>query len=105
MSRHDEMLSSGKIGYLGVAVVAQRVIDRGNEVADVDGVIFRFRAGFVAAAVHLTADDSAAGQQRAVNRPPVIAASIGVNRGRTAELARTDDQRFIQHAAVPQVLY
>lgn len=72
------MQSPSLIDDDGVAVIAECVIDRRDEVADVYWIILRFRAELVAAAVNLTTHDSTAGQQRAINRPLVIARSIRI---------------------------
>ena len=75
MTLHDVMRSSLKIDDQSIAAVSERVVDCRHKIADVDRVIFRLTAQFVAAAVHRSSTHSAAGQQRTVHRAPMMAAA------------------------------
>ena len=92
-------------------VDAEGVVDRGQQLAGVDGVVERGGAGLVRLAVDVAAADAGAGDDGRVAVRPVVAAvgAVAVARGAdallraAAELADGDDQRLVEQAALVQV--
>ena len=84
----------------------KRVVDRGQQLAGMDRVGQRGRAGLVGLAVDVAAANAGAGEDGRVAVRPVVAAvgAVAVARGAdallraAAELADGDDQRLVQAA-------
>ena len=53
---------TGKIDYLRIAIVAECVIERRDQIADVHRIVLRNGSVFVATTIHLTAADATTGQ-------------------------------------------
>src|SRR5262249_12344191 len=62
----------------GMRIEADGVVDRGQEVARVDGAVQRSGGGAVAAAINKTAADAGAGDASGVAVGPVVAAVVVV---------------------------
>ena len=90
----------------GGRVDAEGVVDRGEQLAGVDGIGERGRAGLVGLAVDVAAADARAGDDGRVAVRPVVAAvgAVAVAGGAdallraAAELADGDDQRLLRAA-------
>src|SRR6266478_159460 len=102
----DSMRTPKSINDFSFVVVAQGVIQRRYEIADVDRVVYRLAGEVVAAAVDLTAAHAAPRQHSAVNARPMVAAGglIAVDHRRSAELAGPGDQGRIEQPAVSQIV-
>ena len=103
----------------GVAISEARVVeahelqDRGVKIVDVDRLIYGPEAELVRRAVYVTALHAAAGHPHRES-VVVVVATVELARvlsrrgqfdgGRAAELAAPKDERFVQHAALLQVL-
>src|SRR5262249_50834025 len=84
-------------------IEAEQVQDGCVQVVDVDLVLDGGVAELVGGAVYLPALDAAAGQPRRKTARAVIAALAVLSRRRAAELARPDDEGFVEQATLFQV--
>lgn len=99
----NEMRATRGIRDTGVGAVTERVVHRGDEVAGVDGVVLRSAADVVARAVDAAALNAAAGEHRAVDLAPMIAARVLVDLRRATELARPGNERLVKHAPFVEI--
>ena len=95
---------AGQVEDLGRGSRPNRQKQGRGEVGRGDGVAVGIGPDLVAGAVDGAASDAAAGEDRAVAVRPVVAAGLGVDLGRPAELAQRDHQRRFEQAAAGQVV-
>jgi len=87
-----------------VRAKAQAVVDGGEEVFGGDYAVFGFGAHGVGGAVDDAGADAAAGEGDGEDVAPVVAPAAGVELGGSAKLAHPDDERFIEHASVIEII-
>src|SRR2546426_5292587 len=89
----DEILrATAEVGERDFAHVdAEVVIERGEDVAELDRPVRCLAAEAISRANHLPGLHAAAGQQSAGNTRPMIATGVLVDRRRAAKLAPDDD--------------
>src|ERR1051325_4216644 len=86
-------------------VDAHRAVERSEELRRRGAAIARVFAASAGGADRLTHAETAAGDHRAHERAPVIAAAhVAVDARRAAELAPDDDDGVVEHTAIVQVL-
>src|SRR5262245_41861439 len=83
---------------------AEGVINGGQPVWRRCRVVFRIRGYLVAAAIELSAANAAAGQERGLASTPVVAALCDVDLRRPPKFADGHNQRFVQQAALRQIV-
>src|SRR5260370_41904247 len=94
-----------KVGELrGANIDPQTLIERGEDVAEMNGPGVRLLAPAGRRAEHLTAAHAAARHQRAANARPMVAAAVRVDPRCAAELAPDDYRNIIQKMPLVQVL-
>src|SRR5439155_23101796 len=84
-------------------VDAEQMEHGGVQVVDGDDVFDGVVAELVGGAVGDAGPDAAAGQPDS-EALDVVVAAVALGHGRTAELAAPDDQGFVEHAALSEVL-
>lgn len=99
VASHDRMWSTEAVNCLRAFVVAQRVINRGDKVARVNGIVLETGGDVVAAAADFTTLKYTSSQYVSVHEWPMIAAGrcVAVQRGGATEFRGPHDERFFEH--------
>src|SRR6185369_3142928 len=85
-------------------VEAEGVEDGGGEFGGVDGAVGGGGAALVAGTNNGSRGNATAGEDRGPHTGPMVAAAAGVDFGSAAEFSRGDDERFLQEAALGEVV-
>ena len=97
-SFHKEVRSSDGIEHFRFVTEAQRMVDRGKQVTNMDRVVDRFSANFITGTMRLAAANSTTCQHGTVDIPPVIPARPFVDPWRPSEFTSPKDQCLFKHA-------
>src|SRR5438105_393576 len=85
-------------------VKSEAMINRCLNVRRIDWELARKRGNLVRGADDLAATDAGAGEHGRSTVAPVVSTGVGVNSWGPAELAHAHDQRFLQPAALVEII-
>src|SRR4051812_43646699 len=100
----EAKIASAETECQALVIDAQQVQDRGVQVMHSANAINGVHAHFIGGAVDGSAFGAAAGEPDAKSLGMVIAAVRSGRMGRAAKLARPDDERFVEQAALLEIL-